>query len=123
MANPKKTSFVILNQKGRKDELISIRIGNEIVYQEKSAKLLGMTFDSNQAWQSQIYGSGGTIMSLNRRLFLLSRLRNHLSKASILKMADGIFTSKIRYGLQMMGKVRLTQPIKTLIAFKKYRTS
>ena len=46
-------------------------------------------------------------MSLNRRLFLLSRLRNHLSKASILKMADGIFTSKIRCGLQMMGKVRL----------------
>ena len=109
VANPKKTSFVILNLKGKKNELCSLRIGNEIVYQEKSAKLLGLTFDSNQAWQTQIYGSGGTIMSLNRRLFLLSRLKNHLSKASILKMADGIFTSKIRYGLQMMGKVRMKE--------------
>ena len=58
VANPKKTSFVIFNQKARKDEIISIKIGNDLVSQEKSAKLLGLTFDSNQGWQTQIYGPG-----------------------------------------------------------------
>ena len=107
VANPKKTSFVILNQKVRKNEAISIKIGNDVVFQEKSAKLLGMSFDANQGWQTQIYGTGGTIMSLNRRLFVIRRLKNHLNNSSLLKLVDGIFTSKIRYGLQLLGKVRL----------------
>ena len=32
-----------------------------------------------------------------------------MSHSSILKMVDGHFTSKIRYGLQLYGKVRLTK--------------
>ena len=31
---------------------------------------------------------------------------SHLSTRSIVKLADGLFTSKIRYGLQLLGKVR-----------------
>ena len=109
VANPSKTAFVILNQKHKKEEKIQINIGNTSVKQENSAKLLGITFDSNQGWKSQIYGPGGMIMSLNRRLFTLNRLRNHLSKKSIAKMIDGIFLSKIRYGIQLMGKVRTSE--------------
>ena len=107
MANPKKTTLIILNQKTRKDEVISIQIGNDYVSQEKSAKLLGVTFDANQGWKTQIYGTGGVIMSLNRRLFAIRRLRNHLDNKSLLKLADGLFTSKIRFGLQLLAKVRL----------------
>ena len=33
-------------------------------------------------------------------------MSNQLSKKSILKMVDGLFTSKNRYGLQLLGKVR-----------------
>ena len=77
VANPKKTSLIILNQKVRKDEVIKIKFGNDYVSHEKSAKLLGVTFDSNQGWKTQIYGSGGVIMSLNRRLFAIRRLRSH----------------------------------------------
>ena len=36
-------------------------------------------------------------------------LKTHLSKKSMLKMVDGIFTSKIRYGLQLLGRVRLNK--------------
>ena len=46
-------------------------------------------------------------MSLNRRLFTIRRLRNHLNDASLLKLVDGIFTSKIHYGIQLLGKVRM----------------
>ena len=48
-------------------------------------------------------------MSLNRRLFTINRLRNHLSSKSITKMIDGIFMSKIRYGIHLMGKVRTSE--------------
>ena len=89
VANPKTTSLIILNQRERKDEVISIKIGNEPVQQEKSAKLLGITFDSNQGWKNQIYGTGGVIMALNRRLFTLRRLKNHLNNKSLMKLVDG----------------------------------
>ena len=46
-------------------------------------------------------------MSLNRRLFAIRRLKNHLNEKSLLKLADGLFTSKIRFGLQLLAKVRL----------------
>ena len=109
VATPKKTSFIIINQKDRKNEVVFVKIGNDLVPQEKTAQLLGMSFDANQSWQTQIYGTGGTIMSLNRRLFAIRRLKNHLNNASLLKLVDGIFTSKIRYGLQLLGKVRLQE--------------
>ena len=65
-----------------------------------------LTFDSNQGWISQIYGPGGMIMALYRRLFTIRRLRNHLNATSLMKLVDGLFISKSRYGLQLMGKVR-----------------
>ena len=33
-------------------------------------------------------------------------MRSHLSKKSTLKLVDGLFTSKVRYGLQLYGLVR-----------------
>ena len=95
VANPKKTSLIILNQRIRKDEIITVKIGNELVQQEKSAKLLGIMFDANQGWKNQIFGTGGVIMSLNRRLFTLQRLKNHLNSRSLMKLVDGLFMSKI----------------------------
>ena len=44
---------------------------------------------------------------LNSILYIIRRLKSHLNSNSILKMVDGIFTSKIRYGLQLYGQVRM----------------
>ena len=86
--------------------MCEILIGKEIVIQEKSAKLLGMTFESNQKWTEHIYGSGGLLSSLNQRLFFIRRLKNHVGLQALLKISDSLFTSKIRYGLQLLGSVR-----------------
>ena len=86
----------------------TIKIGKDSITQEHSAKLLGMTMDDNQAWKSHIHGKGGLIPSLNKRLYTLKRLRNHLNDACLKKVADSIFTSKLRYGLQLCSKVRWT---------------
>ena len=68
-----------------------------------------MTFDDSQQWKTHIHNKGGLITSLNSRLFLIRRLKNHINKNALLKIVDGLFTSKIRYGLQLMGKVRRTE--------------
>ena len=43
VANPKKTAMILLKSKAGQDEAIKINIGNEIVKQHHSAKLIGMT--------------------------------------------------------------------------------
>ena len=120
VANPKKTTMLFLNL-GRNDKKdISIRIGKDEIHQVNQAKLLGITFDDNQKWDSQINGKGGIVSSLSQRLFLLRRLSNSVNKKSLKKVADSLFTSKIRYGLQLLGKVRwnesdtVTQDLKNI---------
>ena len=107
VANPKKTTMVILNSKNQSgSNPITIEIGAESIVQEKTGKLLGITFDEKQSWKSHIYGKGVLIAALNMRLFAIRRLQNHLSKKALFKVVDGIFTSKIRYGIQLFGNVQ-----------------
>ena len=83
-----------------------VRIGGELVSRESSACLLGIKFQDNQQWKEQIYGTGGLISALNSRLYIIRRLKSHLNKKAVLKVVDGIFMAKLRYGLQLYGKVR-----------------
>ena len=53
----KKTAFVVINQKHEAANLSSLQIGKEVIQQEKSAKLLGMTFESNQGWKQEESGT------------------------------------------------------------------
>ena len=105
VANANKTAFMLLNCK-HMEQVSGIWIGQEWVKRESSAKLLGITCEDNQQWSEQIGGKGGVISSLNSRLYIIRRLKSHVSQKSVLKMVDGLFTSKIRYGLQLYGRVR-----------------
>ena len=71
--------------------------------------MLGITIDSNQKWTSQINGEGGTVKALNSRLYLLKRLSKSISKERLRRVADSLYTSKIRYGIQLFGMVRLRE--------------
>ena len=68
--------------------------------------ILGITFDDDLKWNSQIHGKGGLVSSLNQRLFGIRRLKNSLKYDGLRKVADSLFTSKMRYGLQLMGQIR-----------------
>ena len=67
---------------------------------------MGIKFQDNLQWKCQINGKGGLLSALNSRLYIIRRLQSHLSKKAVLKIVDGLFTSKLRYGLQLYGKVR-----------------
>ena len=62
--------------------------------------------EDNQKWDKQINGKGGVIPSLNTRLYLLKRMKNKINLERLKKVADGIWSSKLRYGLQLYAKVR-----------------
>ena len=94
VANPKKTTLLFLNLKKKKDGPIIINIGKEQITQVQSAKLLGMKMEDNQEWKEHIKGAGGIIPSLNKRLYMMKRLRNHLSETCIKKVAESILCPK-----------------------------
>ena len=62
--------------------------------------------DDNLKWSSQIYGKGGILSSLNSRSFIVRRIANQVGKDSIKKIVDSLYTSKLRYGLPLFGKIK-----------------
>ena len=107
------------NEKGP----ITIKVGTSNVTQETNAKLLGINIDENLDWKTQISGQGGMVSALNSRLFLIKRLSNYISKKRLMKVADSLYTSKIRYGIQLMGKVRTTKEDPTNSLLKKVQVA
>ena len=101
VANPTKTTFLIINNKTK--SMNTIRIGDNVINQEKSAKLPGMQLTDDLQWKEHI---GKTINALRKRLFLITRLRNKLNGLSLKRISESLFNSKIRYGLLLCGKVR-----------------
>ena len=69
VANPKKKTLLFLNIGKKSGNDITVKTGKDKIKQENHAKLLGVIFDDNQRWNSQIHGKGGIISSLNQRLF------------------------------------------------------
>ena len=102
VANPTKTSLLFMNLKGELD--IKINIGEAEIKREKSAKLLGMNMTDDQQWNKHI---NLTISALNKRFFLICRMRNKINNRSLRTLSNSIFNSKLRYGIQLCGKVRL----------------
>ena len=60
-------------------------------------------------WNTQMTRKGGVLSSLNQRLFVIWRLRNSLNDEGLRKVAESLFTFKLRYGLQLFGQVRWSE--------------
>ena len=106
MANPNKTAFLLMNNKCKQTKTVKLNIAGHQIENQQSAKLLGMKFEENLKWNEHINGIGGVVSSLNSRLYLIRRLKNQLHLSGLKKVADSLFVSKIRYGLQLLGRVR-----------------
>ena len=107
VANPTKTALLFLNlNKSEKCETQFLKIGDVTVNQVPTAKLLGVMINDDQSWNEQILGTGGMISSLNSRLFTIKRISAAISRDRLNRIVDSLFTSKLRYSLQLLGKVR-----------------
>ena len=104
VANPSKTTLLMMNKKD--EEIVRIKVGESYIEQESVAKLLGILVDDEMGWKEQVNGKGGVISALNQRTYLIKRLRNHINPERLRKVVDSIWTSKLRYGLQLWATVR-----------------
>ena len=99
---------MLINEK-EKGQKRKIRVGDSLVEQTQSAKLLGIVMDEDQKWNSHFCGKNGLMTALNKRLYTIKRLANHIPRDKLKKVADSLWTSKLRYGLQLCLKVRLRE--------------
>ena len=81
----------------------NVKIGEKTIMQSRTSKLLGMDMDSDQKWKTHF---NGLVTALDRRLFQIRRVAGHISGKGLKKVADSIWTSKLRYGLQLCTEVR-----------------
>ena len=68
-----------------------------------------MKIDNDQKWTNHFWGKGGLLQALNHRLFVIRRIANHIPKDKLKTVASSIWMSKLRYGLQLTHKVRMTE--------------
>ena len=74
-----------------------------------SAKLLGIQMDNDQKWTIHFWGTKGLLTSLNQRVFAIIQISNQISGDKIRHIVKSLWVSKLRYGLQLTLKVRLTE--------------
>ena len=80
-------------------------VGADKVKSEDSTVLLGMKVSGNLKWDHHVKDLKA---KLRQRLGLLRRLSHSLPKYALRQVAEGIFTSKLRYGIAVYCKPKLT---------------
>ena len=108
VANESKTEFLVLNEKEKlKDHSIlkCINVGDATINRTPNTKLLGITIQENQEWTEHFKGLK---TSLNQRLFVIRRVMRQIPKSKVLGVVHSLWVSKLRYGLQLCTKVRIS---------------
>ena len=102
------SEFMLLNNKD-KEVTKKIKIESAEIQGVKSTKLLGITMDNDQNWTCHFWVKKGLCHSLNQILFAIRRIANHIAKYKVKHLVSTIWMLKLRYCIQLMHKVRLTE--------------
>ena len=111
IANQAKTEFLALNVRNKDSHILdSIVVGDVTVTRTNKTKLLGVMIDDAQDWTEHF----NTLRTnLNQRLFVIRRISRIIPRNKLLNIVHSLWLSKLRYGLQLCLKVRLTEEDKT----------
>ena len=93
-ANPEKTKFIMFGNK--KDRAITV--GSSLINESDSERLLGVEINRNLTWGCQMEKLK---TDLCRRIGIIRRLSNHLSRKTACEIITPIFTSKLTYALEI----------------------
>ena len=94
-ANPSKTSFIMF---GSQNEL-PFQVGTTMVEESKDIEFLGINFTKRLTWKKQLDRMEG---ELRKRIGVLYRPAWHLPRKIVIDMINPIFTSKLRYALELL---------------------
>ena len=95
--------------------LDSIVVGDVTVMRTDKTKLLGVMIDDAQDWTEHF---SALRSNLNQRLFVIRRISRIIPRSKLINIVHSLWLSKLRYGLQLCLKVRLTEEDKTSSASK-----
>ena len=101
------------------DRTYQIQVCGKIVRETECDRILGFLVNNKLSWSQHMLGDfsdpanpvTGLINQLSKRVGMLSRLVNLVPKERFKSLVHGLFFSKLRYGLALMGNVRGTEPM------------
>ena len=96
-ANPDKTKFVMFGKKDDSD--LPIRVGDVEIKESHAEQLLGITFNKGLTWKDHL---AVVEPKLRRSTGIIRRLTWHLPRDIVIKMIEPLFTSKLRYALELL---------------------
>ena len=105
-ANDDKTHILVVRKDKNHPEELSFQAGNSTIKEKSSEKLLGMTVSNDLKWTDHLSKLEGY---LRQRLFTLRRIEQQIPRSLLKRVADGIFMSKLRYGIAIMWPVRIKE--------------
>ena len=91
------------------DKVFSVRVGDKVVHESKTEKLLGVLVSNDFSWFNHLYGlseggkkiEAGLLSKLSMRVGLLQRLNNYVTREQFKKLCSGLFTSCLLYCLPL----------------------
>jgi len=106
-ANKNKTGFMMIRNGKSPETTASVSVGGELVQESPHHKILGITVSNALTWNEHVFGKGGVLPSVNKRIGALRRLSYSIPAKYLAQISNSIVTSKLRYGLEIYGSVRL----------------
>ena len=113
--NDDKTHILVIKHGQGKEEKLAFQIGDHLIEESTSEKLLGAWINNDLSWATHIKKLED---ELNYRLYKLRRIEQTLPKSLLKRVADAIFCSIIRYELAIFCPIRTlpSDPVPTSIS-------
>ena len=102
--NDDKTHILVIKHGKGEEEEMSFQIGDCLIKESTSEKLLGAWINNDLSWSTHIKKLED---ELNYRMYKLRRIEQSLPKSLLIKVADAIFCSILRYELAIFCPIRL----------------
>ena len=108
VANPKKMGFMVIQQKQKSETNppFTIMVDKVRIQESNHEKLLGIMISGNLTFRKHIQG---ICAKIRQGLLCLRRLEQCIPKQKLIKIADSLIFSHVRYGLAVFGKTRLSK--------------
>ena len=87
---------------------LNVTVCGEVKMETNSEKLLGLTINNQLNWKNHLYGDSeniGLVKELSKRIGMLRQLRKYVNDCTFRILLNGMFTSKLIYGITIYGGV------------------
>ena len=102
--NPSKTQLLIFSKNSELKNSLKIKDTKKDITPTNNFTYLGIEIDTSLKWNYNITDSKKSVMKqLNTRLNALILARKHMKTKTLLQVANGIFYSKLLYGIEVWG--------------------